>query len=147
MATNYEYLRKYETKVQKTLLKRKDLIYPELSYQIMGVLFKVSKELGSGYLEKHYQRALNNVELKRSGLKFKEQVPIELKYQDTKIGKYFLDFLIEDKVILEIKNGRNFSNKNIEQVLGYLKAFNLSLGILANFTANGVAYKRIVNAQ
>jgi len=132
--------------VLKQELKRKDLIYPELSYQIVGILFEIFKELGSGYQEKYYQRAIA-AEFKRCGLNYKEQVPTPIKYKGTRIGSYFLDFLIEGQIILEIKSGKNFSRKNIEQVNGYLKAFDLSLGIIANFTSEGVMYRRIVNIK
>lgn len=128
----------------KPELKRKDLIYPELSYQIIGILFEIFKQLGSGYQEKYYQRAIA-IEFKRCGLKYKEQVSAPLMYKNSKVGNYFLDFLIEDKVVLEIKREKNFSRKNIEQVYGYLKAFKLKLGILANFTKEGLRFKRIVN--
>jgi GxxExxY protein len=80
-------------------------------------------------------------------LKYKEQVLMPLNYKNEKIGKYFLDFLIEDKIILEVKKDKNFSRKNIEQVIGYLRAFNLKLGILANFTSQGLKFKRIVNIK
>lgn len=130
----------------KVELKRKDLIYPELSYQIVGILFEIFKQLGSSYQEKYYQKAII-IELKRCGLKYKEQVSMPLDYKGEKIGNYFLDFLIEDKIVLEIKKDKNFSRKNIEQVIAYLKAFNLKLGILANFTKNGLMFKRILNLK
>jgi GxxExxY protein len=130
----------------KTELKRKDILYPELSYQIIGILFEVFKELGSGYQEKYYQKAIAT-ELKRCGLEYKEQVSTSLNYKGEKIGNYFLDFLIEDKIVLEIKKDRHFSRKNIEQVYAYLKAFNLKLGILANFTSEGLKFKRILNIR
>jgi GxxExxY protein len=84
----------------KAELKRKDLVYPELSYQIIGILFEVFKQLGGGYQEKYYQRAIA-LELRRCKLKYREQVSMPLNYKDERIGKYFLDFLIEDKIILK----------------------------------------------
>lgn len=130
----------------KPVLRRKDLIYPELSYQIIGILFEIFRQLDSGFQEKYYQRAVA-LELKKCGLKFKEQVFLPLDYKGEKIGSYFLDFLIEDKIVLEIKKDKNFSRKNIEQVVAYLKAYNLKLGIVANFTREGLKFKRIVNIQ
>lgn len=130
----------------QTTLKRQDLVYPELCFQIVGALFETFKELGHGYQERYYQRAIAN-ELKLQGLNFKEQVSIPLEYKGNKIGRYFLDFLIEDKVVLEIKRDRSFSRKNLEQVLAYLKAYKLKLGIVAVFTPDGVRYKRIVNLK
>ena len=128
---------------------RDDLIFKEEYYQIVGILFKVFKELGGDLLEKHYQKAVA-VALKQAGVKSTSQVPIKLFYQKEFIGIYYLDFLVEIgkvKIILEIKKNENFGLKNISQVNKYLKAMNLRLGILANFTPNGVKCKRIVNLK
>ena len=125
-------------------LIRKDLIYPELSYQIVGILFETYNQLGPGYPEKYYQRAIVD-ELKRCRIPFKEQVYAPVEFKDKKIGRQYLDFLIEDKVILEIKKGSRFSRRNIEQILHYLKATGLKLGILANFGPKELKFKRIIN--
>lgn len=127
-------------------LRRKDIIYSELSYNINGALFNVFKELGYGHLEKVYQKAISLM-LKKIGLKFNEQVLTKIEFNGEIIGKYFLDFLIEDKIILEIKQGNYFSKSHIEQIHNYLKANKLKLGLLANFTMNGVKIKRIVNIK
>lgn len=128
------------------LLKRNDLIYPELSYEIIGSLFNVYKEIGSGHRENYYQRAIA-VELKNKKIKFNEQVFIPLTYKKEKIGRLFMDFLIDGLIVLEIKKDEKFSQKHIQQVYDYLKVKNLKLGILANFTKDGVKYKRILNLQ
>jgi GxxExxY protein len=70
-----------------------------------------------------------------------------LEYRGENIGTQVIDFLIEDKIVLEIKKDNNFSHKNIEQVVAYLKAFNMKLGILANFTNKGLQFKRILNTN
>lgn len=123
-----------------------NLIYRELSYKIIGILFSVQNELGFGHREKYYQQAIANA-LKYAGLKFKEQLKVPLKYHDTQIGFYFLDFLIDDKIILEIKQGDYFAKTFYRQVHGYLKASDLKLAILANFSAHGVKFRRIVNIK
>ncbi len=128
----------------KPILKRDDLIYPDLCYQIIGILFEIYRELGSGYQEKYYQKIVSS-ELKRCGLFYKEQVATPLIYKGSKVGNYFLDFIISNKIILELKKGERFSRKNIEQIYAYLKASGLKLGIIANFTKDGVRFKRIVN--
>lgn len=125
-------------------LRRNDVVHPELSYTINGVLFYVFKDMGFGHQEKYYQKAVA-LKFNEKGLKFKEQVSAPILYQQEKIGGYVLDFLVEDRVILEIKKGNYFKKQNIEQVLGYLKALKLQLGLLANFTRDGVRIKRIVN--
>lgn len=126
---------------EKRIIK---LVYPELSYKIVGILFDVYNNLGFGYQEKYYQKAVA-LEFKRAGLKFVEQVSLPIKFKDCKIGRYFLDFLVENKIIVEIKRHNKFYKKDIEQVYSYLKHFNLKLGILASFTKNGVYFKRVIN--
>ena len=121
-----------------------DLIYPELSYKLVGILFDVYNELGSGFQEKYYYRGIREA-LKTANLSFKEQQFIPLKYKESKIGHYFIDFVVEEKIVLEIKQGERFLKGNINQVYGYLMAQNLKLGILVNFTRDGIKFKRILN--
>ena len=130
---------------QKKLL-RDDVIYPELSYQIIGILFSVFNSLGYGYKEKYYQIAIAN-ELETAKLPFKEQVPFAVKFHRKIIGRHFLDFLIYGKVILEIKQGDRFSRSDITQVTGYLRTTGLRLAILARFSRKGLIFKRIVNIK
>ena len=128
----------------KSILRRNDLVYPELSYQIVGILFSIGKEVSFGHKENFYQKALSNT-FKDLGVHFKEQVPFRIDYRDKPIGIYYFDFLIEDKVILEVKSRSYFSKKDIEQVYRYLRASKLKLGIIAHFTRSGVKFKRVVN--
>jgi len=121
-----------------------DLIHPKLSYKLVGILFDVYNELGFGLKEKHYYNAIA-LALKSEGLALKQQVPVALKYKNSKIGIDFLDFLVENSVVLEIKTGNRFLKRNIDQVYEYLKATDLKLGILVNFTKDGIKFKRIVN--
>ena len=130
----------------RPILKRSDLVYPDLCYQIIGILFEIYRQLGSGYQEKYYQKILAT-ELRRCGLYYREQVATPLIYKGDKIGNYFLDFVIGNKIVLELKKGDRFSQKHIEQVFAYLKATDLKLGIIANFTRDGVRFKRIVNLR
>jgi len=127
--------------VKKT---RNDLLYADLSYKIIGALFEVFNKLGPGYLEKYYQRAIATG-LKEIGLKFQEQLYAPLIFKGVKIGKCFFDFLVEDKIVLELKTGDRFSKKDIEQIYSYLKIKNLKLGLLVNFTNQGVKFRRIIN--
>ncbi len=122
------------------------VIYPKLSYEIVGCLFDVYNTLGGGYREKHYQKALEiNFTLK--GINFKAQAPFFIRFQGKVIGKYYMDFIMDDKVVLEIKRGDYFSRTNIEQIKNYLIVTNMQLGILANFTNNKMRYMRILNIK
>lgn len=121
-----------------------DLIYPELSYKIIGILFDISNKLGYGHKEKYYENAIE-ILLKENNINYKRQLYSPLKLNEKLVGKYYLDFLIEDKIALELKKGNSFNRYNIEQVFSYLKVNNLKLGIIAQFTPDGLKYKRILN--
>jgi GxxExxY protein len=110
----------------------------------MGLVFNVFKNLGFGYREKYYQRALEE-EFKKNKIKYKKEFPVKLYYGDRLIGQYIIDFLVEDKIILEIKIAKDFYTKDIKQLLSYLKAKNIKLGILIIVTKDGIKYKRIAN--
>ena len=126
------------------MIQKQDLIYPELSYQLVGLAYNVFNELGHGHLEKIYQKAYAK-ELKEAGIVFKEQAPYQVIYKEEVIGNNYLDFLIEEKVIIELKRSDFYSKKYIDQVSNYIKVSNLKLAILINFTSNGVRIKRVVN--
>lgn len=121
-----------------------DLVEPDLSYKLVGIIFDVHNTLGVGHKEKHYQRALAEA-LRQKDIQFKEQVPIPLKYGEKIIGRYYVDFLVEGKVVLELKQGQYFAATNIKQANDYLKVLNLKLALLVNFTDKGARVKRIVN--
>ncbi len=120
------------------------IIYKELSYEIMGALFEVYNELGYGHPERYYYRATEKA-LEVRNIKYKSQAPYKLIFKGKIIGKYYLDFLIENKIVLEVKKGNYFSKRNIEQIKGYLKATDMKLAILANFTSTGVKFYRLLN--
>ena len=119
-----------------------DLIYPELSYRIMGVLFAVHNELGPNLAEKHYQRVISD-KFNKEHMKFESQVKIVLE-GERPIGSYYIDFLVENKIILEIKATPRISRNNILQILRYLRATGLELGLLVNFSRRELIYKRIL---
>lgn len=120
------------------------LVYPELSYEIVGILFTVYNNLGYGYQERYYQRAVAK-ELEKAKLKYKREQKAVIKYRGSIIGRYFIDFVVENMIVVELKVSNDFYKKDINQVLGYLKATGLKLGILFIFTKEGLKFKRIVN--
>jgi GxxExxY protein len=127
-----------------TKLIRFDLIEPELSYKIVGILYDVSNAIGYGHREVVYCRAIAQA-FTVAGIKFAEQVACNIIYKDKIVGKHVLDFLVEDKIVLEIKRGDRFVKNNFNQVISYLQTAHLSLAILANFTSQGVTFKRVLN--
>lgn len=122
------------------------IVQKELSYKIMGILFSVHSQLGNRYQEKYYQRAVEKG-LKEVGLSYKKEIAVDLTFNKETIGKYFLDFVVEGRVAVELKTVPSLQPKDFTQVLAYLKAANLELGILANFRTEKLTYKRILNSK
>lgn len=124
--------------------KKEKVLYPELSYRIVGCLFEVYNQLGAGHRESYYQKALAE-EFRANGLVFEEQRKINLEYKNKVVGKNYLDFLIEDKVVLELKIGRCFSKNSFRQTQAYLKKTGYKLGIIALFTSKELKFYRVLN--
>jgi GxxExxY protein len=120
-----------------------NIIYPDLSYKIMGAIFEVHKELGPGFLESVYEKALVE-ELLSKGLKVETQKSINLRYKDKKIGLHRLDLVVEGKVVVELKTVERFSIHHKAQLTSYLKASGYKLGILVNFSKSKVEYQRVL---
>ena len=123
---------------------REDLIYPELSFKIMGCAFDVYNTLGYGYAEKEYQKALA-ISFRKNQISFKEQVYFPLKFENELLKKSFCDFIVEEKIIVELKKNDRFSKSHIEKANQYLKVSNLKLALLINFTPSKVVSKRLLN--
>ena len=120
------------------------LVYPELSYMLMGILFEVHNKLGTKYQEKHYQKAVE-IKLKELNLPYEREVKANIEFGKESLGEFFIDFIIDNKIILEIKKVWKITQDDIKQVLRYLKATKLKLGIIANFKHKRLEYRRILN--
>ncbi len=119
------------------------IIYPDLSYKIMGAIFEVHKELGPGFLESIYEKALIE-ELMNGGIHVEPQKTINLAYKGKKIGVHRLDLVIEDKIVIELKTVERFCPQHNAQLTSYLKASGYKLGTLVNFSKSKVEYKRVL---
>ena len=115
----------------------------DITYAINGAVFEVNNILGPGFLEKVYENALL-VELKKRGLKAKNQVPINVLYKGEVVGDYSADLLVEEKVIVELKTVENLDGAHEAQLLNYLKATGLHVGLLVNFKHKKADIKRMV---
>ncbi len=115
----------------------------ELTYKINGAVYEVNRILGSGFLEKVYENALL-IELNEIGLKAEKQVPIRVEYKGNTVGEYFADIIVEGQVILELKAIDSLLKIHEAQMLNYLKATNIKLGLLINFTYPKAEIKRYV---
>jgi len=120
------------------------VIYKELSYKIVGILYGVYNELGYGYQEKIYEKAIAECFMEY-GIIFRRQAPYLIIFRGNIIGRNYIDFIVDNKIILEIKRGDYFSRKNIEQIKKYLAVTGMKLAILAHFTSNGVKIFRAFN--
>ena len=110
----------------------KDIKYNELTDKIIKIFYRVYNKLGYGFLEKVYENAMM-IEFKREGIPVVSQSAIKVFYEDEIIGEYFADLLVDDKVIVEIKASKNLVVENEAQLLNYLKATNIEVGLLLNF--------------
>lgn len=126
------------------IIKRDDLLYPELSYELIGCAFDVHSQLGGGHPEAVYQKAFA-IALRKRDIAFKEQDYYPLRFEGEIIGKGYMDFLVEDKIVVELKKANHFSKANIDQVLKYLVWGEKKLGIIINFGHEGVRSKRVIN--
>lgn len=125
-------------------LVSRDVLYPELSYQIMESVFEVHNRLGPGFSEDIYQKA-TALELATHNIPFEQQKTIQVFYKEHCLGNFRLDLIVDDKIILELKAVAAFIDLHKQQLLSYLKATGLQLGILINFGSKRVEYTRIIN--
>jgi len=123
--------------------ENEDIIYKDLSYKIIELALEVHNELGCGFLEKVYENALMLL-LDREKIAARQQAPAEVYFQDKVIGQYFADILVDNKLILELKTVDIIANIHIAQVLNYLRATGLKLGLILNFGKPRFEYKRLV---
>jgi GxxExxY protein len=115
----------------------------DVTYKINGAVFEVNRVLGGGFLEKVYENALL-IELKDRRLKAENQVPIKVHYKGNVVGEYVADILVEDNIILELKAVDQLDKIHEAQLLNYLKATGMRLGLLINFKYPKAEIKRFV---
>ena len=118
-------------------------IYKELTYKIIGVLYEVHKELGSIHKEIIYHKAIA-IEFVSKNIPFVEEKSINVRYKGKKVGLYKPDFIIDDKVILEIKVSPAITKAMQEQVYYYVKGTKYKLVLLANFGTQKLGLKRLI---
>ena len=122
-----------------------EIIYEKESYNIIGACISVHKELGNGFLEAVYQEALA-IELRRYNIPFEKEKFLNIYYRNIKLKKkYVVDFVCYNEIILELKAVSKTTVEHDSQLLNYLKATGLKLGILINFGEKSLKYKRFVN--
>jgi len=124
-----------------------ELIFKEEAYKIVGCCFEVYNELGPGFLEAVYQEALS-IEFQKQGVLFIPQAEMNIYYKGIQLKKkYYPDFLCYGDIVLEIKAEENISPADQAQVLNYLKGTKKTLGLIVNFGAEKLQYKRFANTM
>ncbi len=120
------------------------IIYKDESYAIIGVLFEVYNNLGSGFSEIVYKDAIE-YEFNRLNIPFKREKEFKVYYKDISLKhKFYADFVVYNKIILEIKSIENLNDKRVSQCINYLKVSQNKLAILADFHKDLLDHKRIV---
>lgn len=120
-----------------------NLMYENLSEKIRQAFYEVHKYFGTGFLEKVYENSLK-YKLEKINLEVYQQYPIPVYYEEIKVGEYFADLFIDQKIILELKVASTLDKIHFAQLKHYLKATGVRLGILINFGNNKLQFKRVI---
>jgi len=118
------------------------LKHEELSKKIIAAAYDVHKHLGYGFLEKVYKNALA-IELENNSLNYVQEAPLNVLYQGRIVGEYFADLIVEDKIIVEVKAVSKIQPAQEVQLVNYLKATSINVGLLINFGESVEIKRRI----
>lgn len=118
------------------------MLHEELTKQILECCFEVINELGAGFLESVYEKSLI-IALQSKGLKVQSQVPLAVTFRGEPVGNFQADLLVEEKVIVEIKAVKALAPEHQAQVINYLKASGIEVGLLVSFGRRHLDYKRL----
>jgi len=116
----------------------------KITEKIIGAAFDVHNNLGPGFIERIYEKALL-YEFINSGMHFESQKQIKVKYKSVELGLQQVDFLVENEVIVEVKAVAQLNDIHTAQILSYLKTMDKKLGLLLNFATSSLGIKRVVN--
>jgi len=125
---------------------KKEYKYSALTEKIIGCAMEVHKLLGNGFQEIIYQRALA-IEFELQGLSYEREKEIPVFYKEQQIGTCRVDFLVENIVSVELKAITQLENTNLSQAINYLEAYDLEIGLLINFGAKTLEFKRVINKK
>jgi GxxExxY protein len=120
----------------------KGLLHEELTGKVLGACFEVARELGAGFLESVYEKALM-IALREKGLRVEAQVPLTVKFRSVVVGEFFADILVESKLVVELKAVSALRPEHQAQVINYLKATGIEVGLLVNFGNPKLEYRRL----
>lgn len=120
--------------------------YSEITEKIIGAAMTVHRKMGSGYPEVIYSRCFA-IELEKLGLKFQRELEWPVYYDEVIVGKRRVDFLVEGNIPVEIKALHELTNKELAQGLNYLESHKFEIGLLINFGAKSLQFRRLINEQ
>lgn len=121
------------------------LIYPELSYKLNGLFFEVQNKLGTKFQEKHYSKAICSL-LKELKIPFKTEFSFKVEFNGESLGLFKADLIIDDKILVEIKVTDRLTVDHKKQLIRYLDALDLPLGLLVNFRARPLQVMRVIKS-
>ncbi|MDD3567474.1 MAG: GxxExxY protein [Bacteroidales bacterium] len=124
----------------------KNYKYSELTGRIIGCAMRVHSALGNGFQEVIYQRAMV-IEMGDEGIEFSREHEMPVYYKNQHIGTRRVDFLVEEKISVELKALINLEDVHLAQAINYLEAYDLEVGLLINFGARSLEYRRLVNGK
>ena len=120
--------------------------YADLTGKIIGCAMEVHNELGNGFQEVIYQRALE-IEMTNQFIHVKREFTMQIYYKKENIGSRRVDFLVDDKISVELKAIIQLEDVHLAQAINYLEAYNLEVGLLINFGARSLQFKRLINSK
>jgi len=118
------------------------LLHEDLTREVLEACFEVANELGAGFLESVYGRALL-IALRERGMEAKPEVPLKVYFRDHEVGSFSADIVVEDAVVVELKAVKALLPEHQAQVINYLKASRMQVGLLVNFGRPRIEYKRL----
>ena len=122
------------------------LIHADTTEAIIKSFYHVYNTLGFGFLEKVYENSMR-LSLEKSGFTVKQQFPIEVMFEGERVGEYFADLFVDSKVVIELKAVQTISSEHEAQVLNYLKATGLQVGLLLNFGAKAEFRRKVFSKE
>lgn len=120
--------------------------YSDITEKIIGCAMKVHGKMGNGYREIIYQRCLE-IEMRKIGLNFNRELEVNVYYEESIVGKRKVDFLVENVVSVELKAIAELDQENLNQALNHLEAYKKEVGLLINFGAKKLQFKRLINSK
>ncbi len=118
------------------------MLHEELTDKVLGACFEVARELGAGFLESVYEKALM-IALRQKGLRAEAQVPLTVRFRGVIVGEFFADISVDNKLIIELKSVSALRPEHQAQVINYLKATGIEVGLLVNFGNPKLEYRRL----